>query len=116
MVEKRKYIRLRTPIEVVYQVIKKHKHRVSTPSAVKDLSGGGIRIVVKHDLRVGDLLGLEIQIPHFEKSVEAVAEVVWLGSSREDETEVREAGLRFRDIEPKALHRILEYVHSVGIG
>lgn len=114
MLEKRKYIRLGTAIGVTYKLIKTHKRMKQTPSLVKDIGGGGIRLVVKEDLRVGDLIGLEIQIPHLKEPIDAVGEVVWFSAGKDHEH--REAGAKFRDIEQKDLHKIFEYVHSIGIG
>lgn len=111
MIEKRKYIRLHASIGIAYDVIKnikKSKRNKTALSLVKNLSGGGVRLQIKDDLRSGDLLELQMQIPHLEDPVRAVAEVVW--------STPREAGVRFRDIEAKDLHRVLEFVHTVGIG
>ncbi len=119
MIEKRKYIRLSASIGVSYQVIKdvkKIKRQRGVPSLVKNIGGGGIRLQVKEDLRNGDLLEIEIGIPHLPEPIAAVGEVVWFNHLKTRDREVREAGVRFRDIDPKDLHRILEFVHTVGIG
>ena len=119
MIEKRKYIRLHASIGVTYSVIKnikKIRANKTTLSLVKNLSGGGVRLQVKDDLRTGDLLDVEIQIPHLEDPVHAVAEVVWFSHLKNPDRQTREVGIRFRDIDAKDLHRILEFVHTVGIG
>ena len=119
MIEKRKYIRLHSSIGIVYDVIKnirKYRRNKTTLSLVKNLSGGGVRLQVKDDLRSGDLLDIEVQIPHLEESVHAIGEVVWFSHSKSKDHESKEAGIRFRDIDAKDLHRILEFVHTVGIG
>ncbi len=101
---------------MTYTLIKKHKKQKVSRSLVKDIGGGGIRIMAKEDLRSGDLLELEIQIPHLEDLIRAIGEVVWFSHSKEKDRESREAGVRFRDIDAQDLHRILEYVHTIGIG
>ena len=116
MKENRKYIRLQAPIGIIYTLIKKHKKPRATRSLVKDISGGGLRIMAKEELRSGELLEMEIQIPHLHDPICAIGEVVWFFYWKEKDRETREAGVRFRDIEPKDLHRILEYVHTIGIG
>ncbi len=116
MKENRKFIRLRAPIGVVYRLLKRQKRAKQIPTLLKDISGGGVRIMVKEELKVGDLLDLEIQIPHLEIPVHAIGEVVWYNNLRDDDREHGESGVRFRDIEPEELHSILEYVHAVGIG
>ena len=114
MFEKRKFIRLGAAIGVTYKLIKTHKRMRQSLSFVKDIGGGGIRLLVKEDLRAGDLIGLEIQIPHLKEPIEAVGEVVWFSEGKDHDH--REAGAKFRDIDQKDLHKIFEYVHSIGIG
>lgn len=114
MRENRKFVRLKAPIGVVYSPIK-NKRRKQQLSLLKNISGGGICITAKEDLREGDLLEMEIQIPHLEEPIEAVGEVMWFAAG-DDEKETREAGIRFRDISPKDLHQVLEYVYTIGIG
>ena len=116
MIEQRKFIRLQAPIGVVYKLIKKNKRPKSTMTLSKDIGGGGIQILPKEDLRAGDLLDIEIQIPHLEETIRAVGEVVWFSHTKEKDRAIREAGVRFRDIKSGDLHRILEFVYTVGIG
>lgn len=108
MKEKRKFIRLRAPIGVRYKRIRKHRRSRESTALTKDISGGGICILVKEELRVGDLLKLELYIPLLEEPVRATGEVAWFSEF--------EAGIRFRDIAPAELHSVLEFVHTVGIG
>lgn len=119
LIEKRKYIRLSASIGVSYRVIKdvkNHERQDKALSLVKNIGGGGIRLQVKEDLRNGDLLEIQIGIPHLPEPICAIGEVVWFSHLKTRDRETREAGVRFRDIDPKDLHRILEFVHTVGIG
>jgi len=117
MLEKRKFTRLKAPIGMSYKLIKKNKRQKTSLTWIKNISGGGVKIVAKDDLRKGDLLDIEIQIPHLKNPIRALGEVTWFSQPREKEwAEGREAGVRFRDIEPRDLHRILEFVHTIGIG
>lgn len=118
MREQRKFIRLRAPIGIVYRRVKKQRRLRAVPSLVRNISGGGLSFLSKEgDLKHGDLLKLEIQIPHLEEPIRAVGEVVWFAPVHEDkESASREVGVRFRDIESQSLHHILEYVHTIGIG
>ena len=113
MRERRKYVRLRAPIGVAYKIVKGPKTR--SKSTLRDISGGGLMLVANENLRAGDLLDLEIHIPLSGEPIQAVGEVVWFtaGDGRDRQ---REAGVKFRDIDPQELHRILEYVHTVAIG
>ena len=116
MIEKRKFIRLNAAIGVTYKLIKKHKRQKELLSLVKDIGGGGIRIQAKEDLRPGDLLKVDIEIPHLSESIEAMGEVIWFSKTKDRGHEQKEAGVRFRDMDSTDLHKILEYVHSIGIG
>jgi c-di-GMP-binding flagellar brake protein YcgR len=108
MIERRKFIRLQAPIGIFYRPLQKNKKTKSFASLAKNIGGGGIRFLVKEELSQGSLLDLKIQIPHLHDPIHAVGEVVWISKA--------EAGVRFRDIASKDLHRILEYVHTIGIG
>jgi c-di-GMP-binding flagellar brake protein YcgR len=118
MIEHRKYIRLRAPIGIVYRQIQRQRRSKPTLTLVLNISGGGLSLIAKDDFRQGDLLELDIHIPHLEEPVRAVGEVVWFFSSagKERDRSMREAGVRFRDLATKDLNCILEYVHTIGIG
>ncbi len=116
MIEQRKFIRLKAPIGVIYKHLKKGKRTRSNPTLLKDLSGGGVRIVVKEEMRVGDLLDIRIEIPHLHEAIHAIVEVAWYSPAKDKMHAGGEAGMRLRDIKPNDLHRILEYVHTIGIG
>ncbi len=115
MRENRKFIRLRAPIGVVYKPLK-NKRRKETLSLIRNISGGGICIAAKEALREGDLLEIQVQIPHLKEPIEAIGEVIWYAKTNEKDRQAGEAGIRFRDISPQDLHEILEYVYMVGIG
>ena len=99
---------------MVYRVIRKNKRHKPQTSFIRDISGAGARLLCKEELRHGDLIRMEIQIPHLEETVDAIGEVVW--SSPRPEHQSYEIGVRFRDVEPKALNSILEYVYTIAIG
>lgn len=108
MIEKRKLVRLKAPIGISYTLVKKYKRSRAHSTFLKNISGTGLSLVAKDDLRVGDLVRLEIQIPHLKDTVSAFGEVVWFSKG--------EAGIRFRDILAPDLNEILEYVYTIGIG
>ena len=114
MIERRKFIRLQAPIGVEYRLVKKGKHTSKGPSLLKNIGAGGVRITAKEDLQEGDLLELFIDIPHLKEPIRTAGQVVWFSHHVEQGRDTREAGVRFRDIEPRDLHRILEYVHTIG--
>lgn len=113
MIERRKYVRLQAHLGLSYQAahgLQEQQRR----TIVRNLSGGGLCINVPDDLREGDLLQVQLEVPHLRSSVRAVAEVVW--TTRQGAGRNNEVGLRFRDMSDQDLHHVLEYVHTVGIG
>ncbi len=108
MIEKRRFFRLQAPIGVHYQIVKKNKKPVSAPTLLRNISGGGVRLLTKGELRGGDVIDVKIQVPLVKQPIRSKAEVVW--------SHAMEAGVRFVDIRPGDLKEILEYVHHVGIG
>ncbi len=115
MHEKRKFVRLVAPIGICYRSMAAVKTgQRKQLSLIKNISGGGIGFQSPEPFRLGDLLELEIQIPHFKEPVKAVGEVVRADNAIAGPG--KELGVMFRDIEPKDLNRILDYVYTVGIG
>jgi hypothetical protein len=45
-----------------------------------------------------------------------VGEVVWFSARKDGDGRVCEAGIRFRDIQPRDLNRILDFIYTIGIG
>jgi c-di-GMP-binding flagellar brake protein YcgR len=111
--EHRKFIRLQAPIGVSYRRVAGKRDR-QTDSYLRDLSGGGIRFVAKDALRQGDLVELEIGIPHLAQPVKAVGDVIWYRAGKGSTP--AEAGVRFRDVSAADLKSIMEYVYTIGIG
>ena len=116
MAEKRKFDRLQVSLAVVYRPVKKYKRQKTFSSVVKNIGGGGLCFEVEEDFVSGTLLDLQIEIPHLSKPIHATGEVVRFARRAEEGPEIREVGVLYRDIEPEDLHKILEYVHAIGIG
>jgi len=112
--EHRKFIRLHAPIGLVYRYASRHKSRKARPTLVRNLSGGGVSFVVRDPLRAGEIVELELQIPNLSEPVRATGEVVWFRQAAGHAA--HEAAVRFTDVNPVDLNRILEYVYAVGIG
>ena len=117
MIERRKFLRLQAPIGLTYKKAGTQKRdKGLLISLLKNIGGGGIRFIAREDLAEGDILELEIEIPHLGQAIKAEGEVVWFSHSKEKDRDVREAGIRFRSIQSKDLQKILDYVHTTGIG
>ena len=107
MREKRKFIRLEEPMTIYYKPIRKNKRSKRIAAWSRDISGGGIRIQASELLKNGDFLDIEVELPNLKNPVRVTGEVVWQKSG--------EAGVLFRDVAPKELHRIFEYIYTIGI-
>jgi c-di-GMP-binding flagellar brake protein YcgR len=72
--EKRKYVRLQTTVEVEYTVIGK-------PGTIdvfsKNISAGGLCIVVEHSMANNTPVQLRIAIPDVKDPINALGRVVW---------------------------------------
>ncbi len=116
MIENRKFIRLRAPLPVEYSLIKKHKKQRAFSSCIKNISIGGLSLIVKEPVRVGELIRIQIQVPYLEDAVCVVGDVVWASATKDKHNPAREAGVRFQNVDPSDLNKILDYVYSVAIG
>jgi c-di-GMP-binding flagellar brake protein YcgR len=117
MIENRKFIRLRAPLPVEYRLIKKHKRQKSMTSMIHNISVGGLSLALKESARQGDIIEVSIGVPHLEDPVLVVGDVIWHRLAKDKDQHVfHQAGLRFRDVDPIDLHKILDYVYSVAIG
>ena len=114
MKENRKFIRLRVPLPVEYSLIKKHKRQKAFRTTMQNISVGGLSLQVKEPVRNGDLLRIEIQVPDWEEPIRVVGDVIWHGGATKEEHP--QAGIRFREVNPVELNKILDYVYSVAIG
>lgn len=118
MIENRKFIRLKSPLPVEYKILRKHKRQKTQDSYMKNISVGGLSLCVVEDVRHGELLQLDIRIPHFEDPVRVVGDVVWFTATKNrDSGEIdRYAGIRFKQVDPRELNKILDFVYSIAIG
>ena len=72
--ERRKYVRLKATVEIMYTVI-------GAPGEIKvfskNISAGGLCIMTKEQLADATPLQLEIRIPDLQGSIRALARVIW---------------------------------------
>ena len=116
MIESRKFIRLRAPLPVEYSLIKKHTRQKAHTSSMMNICVGGLSLLVKEEVRQGDLMKIEIQVPQWVEPVKVIGDVIWCSPAKDKQGSQMEAGVRFREINPVELHKILDYVYSVAIG
>ena len=93
--ERRKFARLKTSVDVKYTVI-------GNPGEIevfsKDISAGGLCIVLIEELVADTPLQLEILVPDIKDAIRALARVVWQRKCKEQEAEGKtlfETGVEF---------------------
>ena len=112
--ERRRYARLNALVDVAYN---RHPHEPETESLLrlsKNISKGGICLIVYDELKKDDLLDLKIFLPDTNNPVEAMGQVVWasefiIGDKIGKRYDV---GIEFVKISDKDKDRIDRYVFS----
>ena len=113
--ERRKFVRLNFLADVVY-----HKHpsvEKETLSLTRNISGGGICLIVYEELKKAQLLDLEIYVSEDKIPIKALGKVVWtnefvIGDASKG---VRyDVGIEFIDIKKEDLARVNQYVFEHG--
>ena len=112
MVEKRRFVRVDVPIRVWYRLPGKKASKGEALS--KNISGGGICILVSRRFPVESLLHLTLRIPGTFEDINTEGKVLWIGKSAKDEgfPTGYEAGLRFTSISRIAKASIIHFVYE----
>ena len=107
--ERRKFKRFDAYMSVKYQT--PESEEVKGISLSKDLSREGLKMNSNYDLRTGDLLDLEIDIPDDPKPVKTTAKVMW-SRPAEGQNQGYDQGIRFVMMDPVDKFRILDYAYN----
>ncbi len=110
MEEKRKFIRLELPIEVKYRI--SIDPVVENKSLSKDISAGGLRMILKEKLPPGLLLEIKINIPDDERLISTSGEIVWQDEIVIDREVKYETGIRFVNISTEDREKISRYIRK----
>ena len=110
-IEKRKYPRLNTSVDINYNVTGKVP-RQQQKSVTKNISAGGICLIVYEDIEVGAILNLKFNLGGTEDIIEAKGVVVWRSSFSilQDKRMRYDVGIEFIDIPENDRQKISEYV------
>ena len=107
--ERRKFKRFDAYMSVKYQT--PESEEVKGISLSKDLSREGLKMNSNYDLKTGDLLDLEIDIPDDPKPVKTTAKVMW-SRPAEGQNQGYDQGIRFVMMDPVDKFRILDYAYN----
>lgn len=108
LIERRKYIRLKTPISVTYTVT---ETGTVYSSVTKDLSAEGLRLESKSkDLKEGSILELKLEIYGADNPVHAKGKVVWKKRISLEDNAPYDIGIELTKIEEDNKNTFLKFL------
>jgi len=111
--ERRQFVRLNFSVDVIYHKVPPvEKEKLSL---AKNISTGGICLIVYEELREQDALDLEIYLPEDKTAIQAKGRVIWvkefiIGDISKGKR--YDVGIDFLEINKNDLERINKYVFS----
>lgn len=111
--EKRKFVRLNVSVEVFYAVVLGASTEAQK-TLTKNVSAGGICLIVHEQLKIGDLLNLSIYLPDDKPFIVAQGQVVWVKEFKlAGERSRYDTGVEFTEINEADRKRVDKYVFSL---
>ena len=113
MQERRKYRRLATTVDVAYSKTQPKSKEKQVYS--KNISKGGICLIINEEVQVSDLLELKIFLPRHEAPINVIGEVHWVRESIIGGTyggKKYDVGIEFKKISEQDVNEIEKYVFS----
>jgi c-di-GMP-binding flagellar brake protein YcgR len=110
--EKRKFRRLSFDVELRYKVLNPPSPQ-SLKSRVKNISTGGLCIMILEKVKIGTPLKLEISLPHEDKLIVAKGKVAWIEKLTIISTESYvsyDCGVEFVDVNPQDRESINRHI------
>ena len=105
MINRRSYVRVSAGIDFTYKI--KGSSAPERREVTKNIGPGGIMGLVGQDIKNGDWLELNIDIPTLEKPVPAIGKVIWTADKNADKIDV---GIKFEEVDPGMKNKFLEYL------
>jgi c-di-GMP-binding flagellar brake protein YcgR len=105
--ERRQYPRVNTTMSIQYRGIRQAGDSVIGAIA-RDISSGGIRVLVNEFISVFTRLIVEICIPSTSESIRVVSKVAWI--QKRPHGEQYEVGIQFMDMAEEDRSNIAEFV------
>lgn len=97
MPEKRKYFRVMLSLQISYTVVGGPEEQKELHT--KDISGGGMRLLLEEELPVGTLLKVTFELLMGQEKIELDAKVIWLNHIPDDAIYPYEAGIEFINVD-----------------
>ena len=110
--ERRKHTRLDLALPIRYRIVRNQREIQKLiqqkSSGSRNLSAGGLCVLVNEDVTKEDIVKLQLTLPDEEKPVVAFAEIVWIEPKGAENL----IGLRFLAIKEQDVARITGYVET----
>ncbi len=112
--ERRKFPRLNLSVDIEYSVIGKESY-LKGEGSTKNISSGGICVIVYEKIDIGDILSLVINLPAGERPIQTEGRVVWIGDFILSEEKISswDAGIEFTGISEDDSQRLSKYVFTL---
>lgn len=108
LIERRKYIRLKTPISVTYMVL---STGIVHNSVTKDMSADGLRLETKaRDIEEGSALELKLELCGANNPVHAKGKVVWVKQLSLEDDAPCDIGIELTEIEEDNKNTFLKFL------
>ena len=111
MEEKRKFVRLESPIGITYRILTNPP--IENQSVSKNISGGGIRVILKEKMLPDSALEVKINISENDTAVSALGEIVWQEEMVMGTDVCYETGIKFTKIAAEDRDKITHYIYKV---
>ena len=114
---RRQHPRFPQSLTVLYVIIKR-QGALSAAGSTKDISEGGLRLVLDEKLPMGTSLNLKISLPDSTQPAEVYGVVVWT----EDASDIKEpsgkrlfySGIKFSSIKEPSGKYLIDYIRSIS--
>jgi c-di-GMP-binding flagellar brake protein YcgR len=108
LVERRKYIRLKTPVSVTYTV---QNTGIVHNSVTKDMSADGLRLETKaRDIEKGSVLELKLELYGANNPVHAKGKVIWIKELSLEDDSPCDIGIELTEIEEDNKNTFLKFL------
>ena len=113
--ERRKSMRIDTSLFVRYSLKKKHHIR---NGQMKDISSGGMRLILNEKFVEGTLLLLEFDLPNTKATIGIKGKVVWSSGKFNERDELGrrlfQTGIQFVNIKSEDNNRLINYITKIA--
>lgn len=112
--ERRRTVRLEIPLQVKYTALSPHNH--NNYSVTRNISKGGIQMLIYEKLNVGDIVSLKLNLNSQSQPITGRGQITWLqdvpSESGPAEKRAFIAGIKFIDLKPNDEERLSSFIYN----